>query len=87
MKQPSSSSSGSAPRLVLMDINMPGIGGIEATGCITREHPETVVMLLSTYDVSDLPADARACGAAAYVHKEEFAPQVVQDLWARRTPS
>jgi len=72
-----------APRLVLMDINMPGINGIEATRQITGAHPEIVVLLLSTYQADDLPADARNCGAASYVNKEDFAPQVMQDLWAQ----
>jgi two-component system invasion response regulator UvrY len=73
-----------APGLVLMDINMPGISGIDATRRITGEHPEIAVMLLSTYEADDLPADARECGAVAYVNKEEFGPAVVEDAWARR---
>jgi two-component system, NarL family, invasion response regulator UvrY len=73
-----------APGLVLMDINMPGISGIEAARQITAQHPEVVVMLLSTYQAADLPADARDCGAAAYVNKEEFGPKIMQDLWAGR---
>ena len=72
-----------SPGLVLMDINMPGINGIEATRQITSAHPEIVVLLLSTYQADDLPADARTCGAASYVNKEEFAPKVMTDLWAQ----
>jgi DNA-binding NarL/FixJ family response regulator len=71
------------PGLVLMDINLPGINGIEATRRITAAHPDAVVVLLSTYQAGDLPADADSCGAAAYVHKEEFGPALVQDVWAR----
>jgi two-component system, NarL family, invasion response regulator UvrY len=62
------------PGLVLMDINMAGIGGIEATRQIVAAHPTARVVLLSTYDADDLPADARTCGAIAYVHKEDFGP-------------
>jgi two-component system, NarL family, invasion response regulator UvrY len=73
-----------APQLVLMDINMGGISGIEATRRITSERPDAVVVLLSTYQVDDLPADAADSGAVAYVNKEEFGPQVLQDVWAQR---
>jgi len=66
-----------APAMVLMDINLPGINGIEATRRITRARPEVVTVLLSTYREEDLPAGADDCGAATYVHKEEFGPTVL----------
>ena len=72
------------PGLVLMDINLPGINGIEATRRITNAHPAAVVVLLSTYQMGDLPGDAEGCGAVAYVHKEDFGPALVQDAWSRR---
>jgi len=69
------------PRLVLMDINMGGINGIEATRRITSAHPEVAVVLLSTYQADDLPADAPASGMAAYVNKDEFGPVVLRTVW------
>ena len=72
------------PGLVLMDINMDGISGIEATRRITGAHPETVVVLASTYREEDLPADALTSGAAAYVNKEELDPFLLLDIWDKR---
>jgi two-component system, NarL family, invasion response regulator UvrY len=72
------------PDLILMDINLPGINGIEATRRICEARPATVVVLLSTYKAEDLPGDARQSGAIAYVNKEEFAPNILQDLWSTR---
>lgn len=69
-----------APSVVLMDINLPGISGIEATRRIIAAAPSTRVVLLSTYRESDLPADALSSGARQYVHKEDFEPGVLLDV-------
>jgi DNA-binding NarL/FixJ family response regulator len=72
------------PDLVLMDIKMAGIGGIEAARSIAAAHPETMTILLSTYREEDLPRDAQACGAAAYLHKSDFGGHALRELWERR---
>lgn len=67
--------------IVLMDIHMPGMGGIEATRQIRAVHPDLMVVLMSTYDVEDLPAAASDCGAAAYLHKERLCPDLLNQIW------
>lgn len=73
------------PDLVLMDINMPGINGIESTRRLVASHPDLKVILLSTYAADDLPAGATDCGAAGYVNKDEFGSQVLQEMWAKES--
>ena len=70
-----------APQLVLMDINMGELNGIEATRLITQSNPSTKVILVSTYTLEDLPADARTSGAVAYVNKDELSPRMIRRLW------
>lgn len=69
------------PDLVLMDINMAEMDGIEATKEITGRFPETMVVLMSTYPAEDLPSRARSCGASAYVNKDELSPRRIRRVW------
>jgi DNA-binding NarL/FixJ family response regulator len=75
------------PDLVLMDINMTGMNGVEATRLIVEQLPDTVVLLVSTYQADDLPSEAETCGAAAYVHKEDMSPALLTAMWEQHGPS
>ena len=69
-----------APSVVLMDINLPGISGFEATRRITAALPGTTVVLLSTYAADDLPESPSSCGAVGYLRKEDLTPAALTAL-------
>jgi DNA-binding NarL/FixJ family response regulator len=72
------------PALVLMDINMPEMNGIEATRRIVSSHPDIVVVLCSTYEAGDLPPEAAVSGARAYINKEHLGADILRRLWDQR---
>lgn len=59
-----------APDLALMDLKMPGINGIEATRQICAAHPQTRILVLTTYDDDEWVVDAIRAGAAGYLLKD-----------------
>ena len=70
------------PDLVLMDVNLPGIKGLEATRRILLESNAVVVLLLSTYEEDEYASKAAECGASAYIAKSRFDPDRLAAAWA-----
>ena len=69
------------PDLVLMDVNLPGIDGLEATRRLQECASPPVVLLLSTYDEDAGAHFVVECGAAAYVTKSTFGPERLREAW------
>lgn len=78
---------GLAPALVLMDVRLPGLSGVDATPLVLARAPGAVVVLCSTYAPTDLPAGLATCGAAAFVAKEDLTPAALTRLWAEHGPT
>ena len=58
------------PDVVLMDLSMPGIGGVEATRRILEQHPQVKVVVLTSFADQERVADALAAGAIGYLLKD-----------------
>jgi DNA-binding NarL/FixJ family response regulator len=72
------------PAMVVMDVHLGPVDGIEATRRILAAAPSTVVLLCSGHDRSDLPDGARTSGAAAYVDKADLSGAVLRAVWEGR---
>ncbi|WP_312029572.1 response regulator transcription factor [Paenibacillus sedimenti] len=69
-----------SPQVVLMDIQMPGMNGIECTKRIRAEYPGTIVLILTTFADDDYIIDALAGGATGFLLKDIPGEKLAQSI-------
>jgi DNA-binding NarL/FixJ family response regulator len=70
-----------SPDLVLMDVQMPGIDGLQATRLITRLDDPPHVVVMSTHESGDYRVTALDAGAFAFIPKSEFSMDALEEVW------
>ena len=68
------------PDVVLMDVKMPGIGGLEATRKLLRSHPDTKVVAVTVCEEDPFPTRLQQAGAAGYLTKGAGLDEMVQAI-------
>jgi CheY-like chemotaxis protein len=72
-----------SPQLVLMDVMMPGMGGIAAARVIVGKHPDIVVVLISVDDPLLHPGAGDLGGSVAFARKQDLCPSRLRQVWER----
>lgn len=67
-----------APHVALVDINLPGMSGIECVHELKRLRPDMLVLMLTTYEESDLIFDSLKAGANGYLLKKMPAAEIIE---------
>ncbi|MGI9859786.1 response regulator transcription factor [Moorella naiadis] len=69
------------PQVIIMDINMPGLNGIEATKVIKREWPQIAILALTIHDDEEYIIELLRSGVSGYVLKDIGAAELVQAVY------
>lgn len=72
------------PDVIIMDIKMPVLGGLEATALLSQQRSKSLVVILAASDDEDLMRQAFQSGAAAYVLKDDAVTDLIPAVHAAR---
>jgi len=70
------------PDVVVMDVNMPGMSGVEATRGVLKASPRTAVLMLTVSSDDNSAIDAIVAGASGYLLKDALLPEIVRGIRA-----
>jgi DNA-binding NarL/FixJ family response regulator len=73
------------PDMVLMDVHMPGLGGLAAAERIKADSPATLVVLISTTHPDELVPLGRRASADAIIWKSRLGPRPLDEIWHKHT--
>jgi DNA-binding NarL/FixJ family response regulator len=73
-----------APDLALVDVNMPGMDGVELAQALRSAHPEILVALISAKPPDELPEAIGVSDAGAVLPKENLRPAWLREVWLNR---
>ena len=74
------------PEMVLLDVRMPGLDGVEVARRLRETNPGTLIVLISVEEPMDIPSAAQLGNTIPLVRKQDLRPRLLRRLWREHRP-